>query len=107
MDPAKVLQVRFPHERHGNGGKTSNHAKTTVKNDFLQFVDNNTQPDGRSADSSGPTFYFTPSSQQFKPQSHLLRIMKSIWEDPLWVSSTEFRENEAKESAVMGLLITG
>ena len=27
---------------------------------FLDFVDNNTQPNGRSADSSGPTHYFLP-----------------------------------------------
>ena len=59
VDPATVLQVRFQHERHGIAGKTLNHAKTTVKNDFLQFVDNNTQPNVRSADYSGPTFYFT------------------------------------------------
>lgn len=60
MAPETVLQVRFPHERHGNAGKPSNSAKTTVREDFLQFVDNNSQPNGRSADSSGPTFYFSP-----------------------------------------------
>ena len=60
VDPATVLKVRFPHECHGNAGKASNRAKTSVKKDFLHFVDNNTQPNGRSADSSGPTFYFSP-----------------------------------------------
>ena len=60
LDPATVLPVRFPHKRHGNAGKTSNRAKRSVKEDFLNFVDNNTQPNGRAADSSGPTFYFSP-----------------------------------------------
>lgn len=55
-----VVQVRFPHERHGNAGKTSHSAKTSVMNDFLLFVDVNSQPNGRSADSSGPTSYFLP-----------------------------------------------
>ena len=44
-------------ERHG---KSSHSAKVSVKDDFLQFVDDNTQPNGRSADTSGPTHYFLP-----------------------------------------------
>ena len=28
--------------------------------EFLEFVDNNSQPNGRSADCTGPTFYFLP-----------------------------------------------
>ena len=54
------VKVRYPHERHGNAGKTSHSAKTAVMQDFLQFVDINSQPNGRSADSSGPTYYFLP-----------------------------------------------
>ena len=49
----RVVPVRFPHELHGNAGKTSHSAKTSVMNDFLLFVDINSQPNGRSADSSG------------------------------------------------------
>ena len=56
-DDDKVT-VRYPHERHGNAGKPSHAAKTSVMEDFLQFVDCNSQPNGRSADSSGPTSYF-------------------------------------------------
>ena len=59
LDPETVVQFRFPHERHGNAGKPSNSAKTTVREEFLQFVDNCSQPNGRSADSTGPTFYFS------------------------------------------------
>lgn len=56
-DQSSVMQVRMPHERHGNAGKASNSAKTTVHQDFIEFVDMNTQPNGRSA---GPTPYFLP-----------------------------------------------
>ncbi len=53
-----MISVRYPYTRHGNAGKPSNSAKATVLNDFLAFVDANSQPNGRSADSSGPTHYF-------------------------------------------------
>lgn len=59
-DASTMVQVRVPHERHGNAGKVSNSAKTTMHQDFIEFVDMNTQPNGRSADSSGPTVYFLP-----------------------------------------------
>ena len=55
-----MIQVRVRRERHGNAGKVSNLAKTTVHQDFIEFVDINTQPNGQSADSSGPTSYFLP-----------------------------------------------
>lgn len=60
VDPTTEVDVRFPHERHGLAGIPSNQAKTAVKEAFLDFVDNNSQPNGRSEDSSGPTFYFSP-----------------------------------------------
>lgn len=43
MDLETVGQVRFLHKCHGNTGKPLNLAKTTVKEEFLQFVDNNSQ----------------------------------------------------------------
>ena len=55
-----IVQVRYPHERHGLAGKTSNSAKVDTQKEFLEFVDVNSQPNGRSADSTGPTFYFLP-----------------------------------------------
>lgn len=58
--PSAIVQVRFPHERHGNAGRVSNSAKSDTRKEFLEFVDCNTQPNGRSADSSGPTAYFIP-----------------------------------------------
>ena len=53
-----VFSVRYLYTRHGNAGKRSNSAKATVLNDFLAVVDANSQPNGRSGDSSGPTHYF-------------------------------------------------
>ena len=61
LDPSATVDVRTPHSRHGNSGKVSNYTKTCVMNDFLEFVDVNSQPNGRSADSTGPTFYFLPN----------------------------------------------
>ena len=54
------VDVRYPHERHGNAGRPSNSTKSSVKAEFLAFVDANSQPNGRSQDSSGPTYYFLP-----------------------------------------------
>lgn len=58
VDPTTEVDVRFPHERHGLAGIPSNHAKTAVREAFIDFIDN--KPNGRSEDSSGPTFYFSP-----------------------------------------------
>ena len=41
-------------------GKASNSAKTDTKEKFLEFVDTNSQPNGRRLDSCNPTHYFLP-----------------------------------------------
>lgn len=60
LPSSTMVEVRYPHERHGNSGQTSHSAKTAVMDDFLLFVDTNSLPNGRSADSTGPTSYFLP-----------------------------------------------
>ena len=60
LDPSVELEVRYPYDRHGNAGKTSNSAKTGIMQDFLELVDINSQSNGQSADSTGPTHYFLP-----------------------------------------------
>lgn len=55
-----VVDVRYPHERHGLEGKASNNAKSKVKQTFLDFVDNNSQSNGRRLDSRNPTHYLFP-----------------------------------------------
>ena len=61
IDPLTKVKVRVPHARHGLAGKTSSSARTEVLDDFLTFVDSNSQPNSRTADSSGPTSYFLSS----------------------------------------------
>ena len=50
-------------------GKESNSAKSSVMADFLKFVDANSQPNGRSADSHGPTHYISKFSTIQIPKS--------------------------------------
>ncbi len=58
--PSDTVDIRYPHNKHGNALKTSHSARTSTMEKFLEFVDMNTQPNGRSADSSGPTHFFLP-----------------------------------------------
>ena len=54
------VDVRFPYERHGLCGRASNNEKTETKAEFLSFIDENSQPNGRRLDSRNPTHYFLP-----------------------------------------------
>ena len=45
--------------RHGNADKVSHSAESSIHQQFLEIVDMNSQPNGRSADS---TIYFSPHS---------------------------------------------
>ena len=63
LDGLESVVVRCPHERHGNTGKVSNSAKPSIVDAFLSFTDANSQPNGRSADSHGPTHYFISKVQ--------------------------------------------
>ncbi len=60
LEPTHNVKVKTPHGRHGNDGKVSHSAKTTVREKYLEFVDANSQPNGRSGDSSGLILYFSP-----------------------------------------------
>ena len=51
------VQVRYPYHKHGLAGLPSNSSKPDAKQNFLQFVDNNSQPNGRSAESASATHY--------------------------------------------------
>ena len=55
-----ALTVHYPHERHGHAGKKSHAAKVDAKKDYLMFVDLNSQPNGRSADSTSATHFLLP-----------------------------------------------
>jgi len=60
LELSTIVDVRYPYTYHGNALKPSISAKKTTLEEFLLFVDINSQPCGRSADSSGPTLYFLP-----------------------------------------------
>ena len=60
LEHSSTVTVQYPHERHGHAGKTSHAAKVDTKKDFLNFVDLNSQPNGRSADSTSATHFFLP-----------------------------------------------
>ena len=60
VDKDEVVEVQYPHERHGLAGRRSNHAKQEVIAEFLDFVDNNSQPNGRQEGSYSAHFFFLP-----------------------------------------------
>jgi len=55
-----VVDVCYPHEKHGLAVRVSNNAKLSTKELFLKFVDNNSQANGRHLDSRNPTHYLFP-----------------------------------------------
>ena len=60
VDPSQDITVRYPHGHHGLAGRKSNNAKSLAREQFLSFVDSNSQPNGRSADSTSASHYFLP-----------------------------------------------
>lgn len=65
-----TINVKYPHSRHGNAGKPSNSAKTNTKARYLEFIDTNSQPNGRSADSSSATHFFLPKFSTIQIPKH-------------------------------------
>lgn len=55
-----VVDVHYPHEKHGLAGRVSNNVKLSTKELFLKFVDNNFQANGRHLDSRNSTHYLFP-----------------------------------------------
>ena len=60
VEDDKVVEAQYPHERHGLAGKASNHSKQQVMAQFLEFVDSNSQPNGRQVGSYSAQFFFLP-----------------------------------------------
>lgn len=67
LDEDEDVEVKFPHERHGLAGRPSNHSKLDVMADFLEFVDLNSQPNGRHAGSYNAQFFFIPKFSRIAP----------------------------------------
>jgi len=60
LDDSSTVTVQYPYERHGHAGKPSHAAKIDAKKDYLMFIDLNSQPNGRSADSTSATHFLLP-----------------------------------------------
>ncbi|XP_070541662.1 uncharacterized protein [Ptychodera flava] len=54
------VDVRQFASRHGLQGKSSNHKKSDLQEQFLAFVDANKVPTGRHSEGSGSLYYFLP-----------------------------------------------
>ena len=60
LERNEEVTVRYPYQRHGLAGKPSNSSKKDAKAAFLEFVDCNSQPNGRKAESPCATSYLLP-----------------------------------------------
>ena len=67
LDEDEDVEVKFPYERYGLAGHPSDHSKLDVMADFLEFVDLNSQPNGRHADSYSAQFFFIPKFSRIAP----------------------------------------
>lgn len=67
LDRSDTVEVKFPYERHGLAKRSSNNAKQGVMADFLQFVDFNSQPNGRHTGSHNAQFFFLPRFTRLNP----------------------------------------
>ena len=54
-----IVKVQYPHHHHGLSGKVSNHSKQKVMSEFLDFVDTNSEPNGRQARSYSAQFFLS------------------------------------------------
>ncbi len=67
VDDEDVLEMQYPPERHGLAGRASNHSKQEEMAQFLEFVDANSQPNGRQAGSYSAQFFFHPKFTRIAP----------------------------------------
>ena len=72
----QTIHVCYPHHHHGLARKLSN---SCAKADFLQFVDTNSQLNGRSADSASATHYLLPKFRTIQiPKSGVCNYEKRV-----------------------------
>ncbi len=64
VEGTDLVKVHYPHSQHGLALKPSNAEKHNVREDFLKFVDENSQPTGRNTGSARAQFYFSPKFTQ-------------------------------------------
>ena len=90
-----MVNVRYPLNRHRNAGKPSNEAKTNTKARYLEFIDLNSQPNGRSADSSSATHFFLPKFRTIQiPKRGVARYEQRVKESIVGEFNRAEEENE-------------
>ena len=57
VDKDEVVEVQYPYDRHGLTGRPSNHSQQDVMREFLEFFDNNLQPNGHWEGSYSAHFF--------------------------------------------------
>ena len=103
-----VVDVRYPHESHGLARKPSNYSKKSVQDDFLQFVDLNSQPNGRNSSSFGALFYFPPKfSRVGEPIKSEKNYDNKVCQSLVCEFNREFKRREEGESVLNVLLFDG
>ena len=93
----QTIRVCYPHHHHGLAGKPSNSSKPSAKADFLQFVNTNSQPYGRSADSV--------SAREHALKSHesciaALARCKQNWKEITDLETKDSKTDEEEEKLV-------
>ncbi len=104
VDNDDIVEVQFPHKRHGLAGKESNHAKKQAMADFLEFVDINSQPNGLVA--IVPNFFSFRSSLELRH----LKWEKKIYEEQLQsfvVSQFNKAQRKGDKRVITLLQLTG
>ena len=90
-----LVDVRYPHEKHGLAGRVSNSAKLSTKELFLKFVDNNSQANGRRLDSRNPTHYLFPNFRTIsEPKRSVSAYDELRLRLPLYVNLIAHREKQ-------------
>ena len=89
-----IVNLQYPHHHHGNSGKPSHSAKKDAKSDFLTFVHANSQPNGRSTDSTSAT-HFLPKFRTIQtPKKAVSSYSERVQQSLVGVfnqAQTEFR----------------
>ncbi len=96
VDNDDIVEVQFPHKRHGSAGKESNHAKKQAMADFLEFVDINSQPNGLVA--IVPNFFSFQSSLELRHLKWEKKSTRSNYSHLWSLNLTRHRERETNVS---------
>ena len=106
LGSSELVVVHYPHEKHGNACRVSNSTKPSIMNDFISFVDANSQPNGRSAESHGPIPYFISKFATIQtPKKNV--IMRSVTRGLWWESFVKYKLRMEKQVVQMVQQITG